>query len=74
MPELLEERQAKVEATLEQMDKRLSNVEAAIRDLNVRIDDLGNRLTAKIDANFRWMMGIMITMWVTVILTIIFKG
>jgi uncharacterized coiled-coil protein SlyX len=74
MPELLEERQAKVEATLEQMDKRLTNVEMTVRELNTRIDALTNTLSTKIDSNFRWTIGIMITMWVTVILTILFKG
>lgn len=74
MPELIEERQARIEATLEQMDKRLSNVEAAVRDLNNKIEDVRNSLTAKLDSNFKWTAGIMITMWVTVILTILFKG
>lgn len=71
MPEILEERQAKVEATLEQIDKRLGNVEAAIRDLNAKIDTKTDALTAKIDTNFRWIMGTIITMWVTIILSIV---
>ena len=49
MAEVLEERQAKVEATLQQMDKRLGNVEVALRDLNAKVDDLNKALNARID-------------------------
>lgn len=127
MPDI-EERQAKIEGTLEQIDKRLVRIESeivALRDelhngLNSLRDELHNGLSGlreemhgeingvrgeinglrsemlgeingvrgeigelrvKIDTNFRWLVGIMITMWVTVtlgiistILTIIFKS
>ncbi len=98
MPEL-EERQAKIEGVLEQIDKRVGRLESGITRLEDKIDLLRDELLGKIDSvdskidsvrdgllgkidslrnegntNFRWLMGIMITMWVTVILTIIFKG
>jgi DNA anti-recombination protein RmuC len=58
----LEERVARIEDILEQMDKRLNHMESEIRDLR---KDLSNR--------FYWLLGIQISMWVTIILAIIFK-
>ncbi|MFZ6016345.1 MAG: hypothetical protein ACOYU0_01775 [Nitrospirota bacterium] len=55
----LEERMAKVEGILEEVRTRLNHFES-------RFD--------QIDRRFNWLMGIMLTMWVTIILTIIFKG
>ncbi|HLG30949.1 MAG TPA: hypothetical protein VI387_12125 [Candidatus Brocadiales bacterium] len=87
MPEL-EERQAKVEGVLEQIDKRLDHLESDVSSLRSEINSLRDEmhsgmnslrgeigeLRAKIDTNFRWLVGIMITMWVTMILAIIFKA
>lgn len=76
MPEL-EERQARIEGVLEQMDKRLSAVESELKalraDLNNGINSLRTELTLKIDSSFKWLVGIILTMWVTVILTILVK-
>jgi DNA anti-recombination protein RmuC len=58
----LEERVARIEDILEQMDKRLNHMESEIRDLR---KDLSNR--------FYWLLGIQISMWVTIILAIIFR-
>ncbi|HLA37112.1 MAG TPA: hypothetical protein VJZ02_01455 [Candidatus Brocadiales bacterium] len=68
MPEL-EERQAKVEGILEQLEKRVSNVELAIMELRKEIAELRKEMSS----NFRWLMGIMLTMWVTIILAILIK-
>ncbi|WP_304328442.1 hypothetical protein [Candidatus Culexarchaeum yellowstonense] len=62
MKSSLEERVARIEGILEQMDKRLNHMESEIRDLR---KDLSNR--------FYWLLGIQISMWVTIILAIIFK-
>jgi tetrahydromethanopterin S-methyltransferase subunit B len=58
----LEERVAKVEGIVEQMDKRLNHIESELRDLR---RDLNNR--------FFWLLGIQISMWVTIILAILLK-
>lgn len=84
MPEL-EERQTKIEGVLEQIDKRVGRLESDITRLEDKVEvgfaKLDAKLDTKIDSvrnevhvNFRWLVGIMITMWVTMILTIIFKG
>jgi len=75
-----EERVAKIEGILEQMDKRLNHLESEIRDLRVYVEseirslrgeigDLGRDLNNR----FLWMLGVQITMWVTIILAIIFR-
>lgn len=77
----LEERTAKIEGILEQMDKRLDRVEVGIIDLKNEIkSDMGRLETnlraeiSKLDSKFMWLIGIIIGTWVTTILTIIFKG
>ena len=70
----LEERVAKIEGILEQMDKRiaefredfntrLNHIESDITDLRSEIRDLRGR--------FWWLIGIQISMWVTIILAIL---
>lgn len=58
----LEERTARIEGILEQMSRRLDSVEARLSHL---------------DSRLWWMMltivGIQVTMWVTIILTIFFR-
>lgn len=70
MPELVEERQAKVEATLEQVDRRLTRVEATLEQMDKRLSNVEiaiRDLGTKIDANFRWTLG----MWITTIMAFI---
>ncbi|MCR8473779.1 MAG: hypothetical protein NDP21_06025 [Crenarchaeota archaeon] len=56
-----EERIAEVEGILEQMDKRLNHVESELRDLR---RDINNR--------FFWLLSVQISMWITIILAILF--
>ena len=58
----LEERVARIEGILEQMDKRLNNFENGLNELR---RDLNNR--------FFWLLGVQISMWITVILAILFR-
>ena len=84
----LEERTAKVEGILEQIDKRLDRVEVGLVDLKnefkVDISKLENKvhgLSNEMRSNFKWLIGIIVGTWITTIsalitaiLTIIFKG
>lgn len=88
----LEERVARIEWVLTQMDKRLNHVETEIVALRnelkseirgsrrgiderfTRIDERFTGIEGDIKTNFRWVIGIMLTTWVTIILTIILKG
>jgi len=56
----LESRVAKIEGILEKMRSRLNHLESEFRDLR-----------GKLRMNFRWTIGIIITMWVTIILAIV---
>jgi hypothetical protein len=58
----LEERVARIEGILEQVDKRLNHLESEVRELR---RGLNNR--------FFWLLGFQISMWVTIILAILFK-
>ena len=53
------ERLSRVETRVEHLDQRALVLEQAIRELS-----------SKVDRNFLWTLGIIITMWVTVILAI----
>jgi len=76
----LEERVARIEGILERMDKRLNHLESEIRDLRVYVESEIKSLRGEIgglrrDLNdrFLWMLGVQITMWVTITLAILFK-
>lgn len=58
----MEEGMARVEGILGQMDKRLNHLESELRELR---KDLNTR--------FYWLLGIQISMWVTIILAILIK-
>jgi len=76
----LEERVARIEGILERMDKRLNHLESEIRDLRAYVESEIKSLRGEIgglrrDLNdrFLWMLGVQITMWVTITLAILFK-
>jgi archaellum component FlaC len=98
MKSSLEERVARIEGILEQMDKRLNHIESEIGDLKAyfdgeikglrglvegwrvdfdrKLENLRRELFEEIRdlrGRFYWIIGIQITMWVTIILTILFK-
>ena len=81
----MEERLARLEGMVEQMDKRLTSIESRLNHLESRLESLESELSRarvelseKVDRNFRWTVGIMlgtlIPMWVTIILAILLGG
>jgi len=64
----MEERLAKVEGILEEMRARLNHLETEIEGLRGEIGGLRQEMYT----NFRWTLGILIPMWVTIILAIVF--
>ncbi|MFQ5686153.1 MAG: hypothetical protein ACE5GV_05775 [Candidatus Scalindua sp.] len=72
MPEI-EERQAKIEGILEQIDKRLSSLENEFRNEIPQIRNEISQIRNEMTSLFKWSIGIMITMWITIIVTILFK-
>ena len=73
MPEIreaLEERMARVEGILSQIDKRFDSLE---RSVESRFDLLERRIDA-LDKKFYWLIGVIVATWIITILTILFKG
>jgi len=65
----LEERVARIEGILEQVDKRLNHLESGISELRDEIRELRRDLNNR----FFWLLGVQISMWVTIILAILLK-
>lgn len=86
MAQVIEERVSRLEGVVEQMNERLGKIESDIaglrgemnslrgemsslrQDMNTSIAELGREL----HANFRWTMGTIIVMWVTIICAVLF--
>lgn len=66
----LEGRIARLEGLVEGMDRRISNLRD---DVNCRLTELWQEIR-ELRNRFWWLIGILITMWVTIILTILLRG
>ena len=53
------------------MDKRFREVDARIIETNERIVAMEVRLDAKTDSNFKWIVGVQIVMWVTIVVVVL---
>ena len=54
---------------------RIGRVEGILEEVRTRLNNLENRITsleARMQTQFYWLLGVMLTMWVTIILTILF--
>jgi predicted nuclease with TOPRIM domain len=77
----LEERMAKIEGILEQMDKRLNHLESNMISFNERLNSFDKRLDSfnerfdrineRIDSLFKWLIGLILGMWTTIMMTLI---
>ena len=54
-----------------EVGKRFGEVDARINETNERIAVMDLRLTAKIDSNLKWILGVQIAMWVTIIVAVL---
>ena len=57
-------------------DGRLGRVEGILEEVRTRLNNLENRvnnLESRMQTQFLWLLGILITMWVTVILTVVLR-
>lgn len=70
----LEIRIAHLEGAYEQIDKRLGNVETALQSmhagLRAELSSKIDRLDQKFDTGFRWIIGVILVNWITVMLAI----
>jgi len=74
------ERISRFEGKVEELSKRMDDFKSDINSLRSEViatrNEMNNRmdgLDKKLDSRFLWLLGIQVTMWVTIILTIIFK-
>jgi tetrahydromethanopterin S-methyltransferase subunit G len=80
----LEVRIAHLEGAYEQVDKRLGSIEGRMTSLERKVDDgfthlrtdiyrIEQKLDGKIDTTFRWVIGIILVNWVTLMLAIFLR-
>jgi len=74
------ERISRFEGKVEELSKRMDDFKSDINSLRSEViatrNEMNNRmdgLDKKLDSRFLWLLGIQVTMWVTIILTILFK-
>jgi len=74
----LEERLGRLEGRLEELSKRVDDLRNDMNhrfaELSKRIDDLRSdvrRLEDRLESRVKWLMGTLITMWTTIIATLI---
>ena len=74
------ERISRLEGKVEELSKRMDDFKSDINSLWNEViatrNEMNNRmdgLDKKLDSRFLWLLGIQVTMWVTIILTILFK-
>jgi tetrahydromethanopterin S-methyltransferase subunit B len=69
----LEERVARIEGILEQMNKRLNNFENELGGLRNHTESGLNELRRNLNNRFSRLLGVQISMWITIILAILFR-
>ena len=57
-----------VNARINETNERMAAMELGV---NERIADMSVRLNTKIDSNLKWMLGVQIAMWVTIIVAVL---
>jgi hypothetical protein len=75
----VEERVARLEGVFEQVGDRLNSIDARLTSMddhiNGRFGQVEGRfaqIEQKIDSRFAWMLGVVLTTWMTTILTVLF--
>jgi tetrahydromethanopterin S-methyltransferase subunit B len=74
----LEERMARIEGIVEQMNERLNHLETLLGQFRGEVEsEIGSlrgeigSLRVELSSQFRWTLGLLITMWITLILAIV---
>jgi hypothetical protein len=55
------------------MDKRLNHIETELREFRKEVNERFESLRRELNTRFYWLIGILMTMWVTIILAILFR-
>ena len=67
----LGEMNKRIDGTNERIDSFRLSVDKKIDDVNKRIEGMDARINSRIDSNFKWMLGIQIAMWITIMSAIL---
>jgi len=67
------ERLARVETRVEHLEQHMLALRQDIGQLRQDLQQISRDLHSKVDRNFLWTLGIIITMWVTVIISIVLR-
>jgi len=77
---LLEQRLARIEGILEQVDRRISNMEHDFREFRGEVDkrlaELGhemNEMRREMSSNLRWTIGVMVSLWLSAVIPMLLK-
>jgi len=66
----LEIRIAHLEGAYEQIDKRLGSLDGRMASLERTVNERTDPVEQKLDATFRWVIGIVLVNWITLMLAI----
>ncbi len=61
---------AHLEGAYEQIDKRLGSIEGRMASLERKVDDGFTQLRGEIHTTFRWVIGVILVNWVTLMLAV----
>jgi hypothetical protein len=69
----MEQRITRIAGFLAQMNRRLNRIETEFLGLRADLKEDVRALRDRMNINFRWIIVVMITMWVTIIVAILLK-
>jgi len=61
----------RIDETNRRIDETNKRIEGMDTRLNGKMEEMDIRLNRRIDSNFKWMLGVQITMWITIIVAIL---
>ena len=70
----IEEKVARLEGMMLEMSKRLDAIESRLNHIEFRINHIESRIDhieSRIDGLFKWIVGLILGMWATVMMTLI---
>jgi len=70
----LEARVAHLEGIVEEIRTRLASIEDRLARLEDRLAALEVRMEARMQSNFQWTIGALLSMWISIILAILIKS
>lgn len=65
--------ESRVEARFNHIDARFAQVESRFNQIESRFNQIESRFN-QVDTKFNWVLGLQITMWVSIILAILTRG